>query len=146
MVISGDRPQTPTPGFVYSKEKQEEDADDADGVEVFVDNISKRVHQFALREAFEAYGEVLDVFIAYQNTKRRHSQTTFKFVRYKNLIEANRVVENGNGRKIDGRVVKVFVARVQKKVRKASQTKGWKVESSGENYQASKIRDLLRML
>ncbi|KAK8690237.1 hypothetical protein V6N13_088938 [Hibiscus sabdariffa] len=51
------------------------------GFPVFIDKVSKRIHQATLGKAFHVYGTVLDVFIAYKNVKRRSQLSTFSFVR-----------------------------------------------------------------
>ncbi|KAK9042828.1 hypothetical protein V6N11_071183 [Hibiscus sabdariffa] len=46
------------------------------GFSVFVDNVSKRIHYFTLREAFSAYGEIVDVYVAYRSKRRSWRRTT----------------------------------------------------------------------
>ncbi|XP_039070433.1 uncharacterized protein LOC120217380 [Hibiscus syriacus] len=48
------------------------------------------------------------VYIAYKNAKRAERETTFGFVRFNKLSEANRTVERGDGRRIDGFKIRVF--------------------------------------
>ncbi|KAK8523153.1 hypothetical protein V6N12_047683 [Hibiscus sabdariffa] len=52
------------------------------GVSIFVDNISRRIHQNTLKEAFQVYGRVVEVFIAYNSLKRLGKPTTFAFVSF----------------------------------------------------------------
>ncbi|KAE8677198.1 hypothetical protein F3Y22_tig00111542pilonHSYRG00126 [Hibiscus syriacus] len=75
------------------------------GVSVFVDNVSKRVPQMALKELFQSYRAVLDTYIAYSNLKRKTMKTTFAFVRFRNWDEAKRDVKSGYGRQIDGHIL-----------------------------------------
>ncbi|GMI65150.1 hypothetical protein HRI_000184300 [Hibiscus trionum] len=81
------------------------------GFAVFISNVSKRIHQNALCEAFSVYGTVLDSYIAYWNPKRQGKQTTFAFVRFSRWSEAKRAVDQGNGRLLDGFRIKVFEER-----------------------------------
>ncbi|KAK8510658.1 hypothetical protein V6N12_055585 [Hibiscus sabdariffa] len=81
------------------------------GVSVFVDNVSKRIHQKALWEAFQVYGSVVDVYIALRNQKRKNKAATFAFVRFKSDREAAMVIERGNGRIMDGFKIVVRAAK-----------------------------------
>ncbi|KAL4323977.1 hypothetical protein GQ457_11G027850 [Hibiscus cannabinus] len=81
------------------------------GVSIFVDNISKRIHQRSLWEAFQEYGSVLDVFIAYNSTRRRGKATTFAFERFGNEEEAKSALVKAKGRWMDGFRIKVFFAK-----------------------------------
>ncbi|XVF31576.1 hypothetical protein REPUB_Repub17cG0002600 [Reevesia pubescens] len=74
---------------------------------VFVANLSKRVSKEALWEAFGMYGRVLDVYISRFDKEGKIRNVTFAFVRYKFDNEAEKVIEEGNNRKIDGRFIKV---------------------------------------
>ncbi|XP_039027669.1 serine/arginine-rich splicing factor SC35-like [Hibiscus syriacus] len=80
------------------------------GFSVFVDNVGKRVSQATLRDLFQAYGVVLDVYIAYSNPRRKLKSSTFAFVRYKNRDDACQAVTKGAGRVIDGSPVRVFLS------------------------------------
>ncbi|GMI98329.1 hypothetical protein HRI_003502200 [Hibiscus trionum] len=80
------------------------------GVSVFIDNISRRIHRSALGVAFSGYGRVTDVFIAYKNKKRSHKPTTFAFIRFRNLADAKRAIAEGNGRRLDGFTIRIFMA------------------------------------
>ncbi|KAL4308915.1 hypothetical protein GQ457_01G015960 [Hibiscus cannabinus] len=79
------------------------------GCSVFVNNVSKRIHQATLREAFQSYGVVLDVFISYWNARRKGKPTTFAFVRFKNFVEAKKAVVLGDRRLMDGFKIRVFM-------------------------------------
>ncbi|GMI88190.1 hypothetical protein HRI_002488300 [Hibiscus trionum] len=81
------------------------------GCSVFVENVSKRIHYNALRMAFQEYGRVEDTYIAYKNSKRRSKPTTFAFVRFNREMEAKEAVRKGNGRRMDGFIVKVVMAK-----------------------------------
>ncbi|KAL4367770.1 hypothetical protein GQ457_05G017650 [Hibiscus cannabinus] len=82
-----------------------------EGISIFVENVSKRIHHTALKEAFEVYGEVLDVYVAYNNLKRIHRRTTFAFVRFKGMESAWRAISEGNGRVMDGNRIIIFHAK-----------------------------------
>ncbi|KAL4313036.1 hypothetical protein GQ457_01G021850 [Hibiscus cannabinus] len=81
------------------------------GFSIFIDNISKRIHQRTLREAFQEYGIVKDVYIAYNNIKRIHVRLTFAFVRFDSEADARRAIDRAHGRKMDGEKIKVFWAK-----------------------------------
>ncbi|GMI63987.1 hypothetical protein HRI_000068000 [Hibiscus trionum] len=81
------------------------------GFAIFIDNVSKRIHYETLKEAFQAYGCVFDVYIAYKSLKRKDKPTTFSFVRFGTEIEARSVVERSNGRLMDGKQIRVFIAK-----------------------------------
>ncbi|GMI66766.1 hypothetical protein HRI_000345900 [Hibiscus trionum] len=81
------------------------------GCTVYVENVSKRIHYNALRMAFQEYGRVEDTYIAYKNSKRRAMPTTFAFVRFNREMEAKKAVLKGNGRRMDGFIVKVVMAK-----------------------------------
>ncbi|XVE52570.1 hypothetical protein DITRI_Ditri02bG0132100 [Diplodiscus trichospermus] len=70
---------------------------------VFVSNLSKRDSRRALREAFSAYGRVVDVFILFQGTR----PTTYASVRYKHESEMKNAIVFGRNRRIDGLVINV---------------------------------------
>ncbi|KAL4386551.1 hypothetical protein GQ457_09G024140 [Hibiscus cannabinus] len=79
------------------------------GVSVFINHVSKRIQTATLKEAFEEYGKVLDVYIAYHNPRRAKMRSTFAFVRFSNVWEAMNAVEMANNRKMDGFTIKVFL-------------------------------------
>ncbi|GMJ09343.1 hypothetical protein like AT2G27330 [Hibiscus trionum] len=66
------------------------------GFTIFMDNVSRRIHPKTLREAFQEYGSVVDVYIAYGNAKRRNKPTVFAFVRFSNKFEAETTILKGN--------------------------------------------------
>ncbi|KAK8592849.1 hypothetical protein V6N12_044942 [Hibiscus sabdariffa] len=78
------------------------------GFVVFVNNVSKRIHQSTLKEAFADYGTIIDVYIAYNSRKRVHRGDTFAFFRYETSEEVARAIELGNGRRVDGYTIKCF--------------------------------------
>ncbi|KAE8662788.1 hypothetical protein F3Y22_tig00113124pilonHSYRG00059 [Hibiscus syriacus] len=41
---------------------------------ISVNNVSKRIHSSSLKDVFQSYGEVIDVFIAYRNKKKEYQQ------------------------------------------------------------------------
>ncbi|KAK8564991.1 hypothetical protein V6N12_058567 [Hibiscus sabdariffa] len=101
-----------------------------DGVLVFINFVSKRIHKSGLKEAFVVYGKVLDVYIAYNNTKRVGMNNTFAFVRFSCLGEALRAVNQGNGRLMDGFSIKVFLEK-----RLSTQARKPKVDALREDVQ-----------
>ncbi|GMI63606.1 hypothetical protein HRI_000029900 [Hibiscus trionum] len=78
---------------------------------LFIDNVSKRIHPSTLREAFWAYGTVVDVFVAYYNPKRRGKPTTFAFIRFSSLGEAMSAIAKSNGRLMDDFRIKISTAK-----------------------------------
>ncbi|GMI96136.1 hypothetical protein HRI_003282900 [Hibiscus trionum] len=84
------------------------------GYTMFINNISKRIHHLTLKEAFEIYGNVVDVYIAYWNPARKMKRSTFAFVRFKTEGEAMKAVEKANGRLMDGFTIRVFMSRRSK--------------------------------
>ncbi|XP_038994308.1 uncharacterized protein LOC120118301 [Hibiscus syriacus] len=66
---------------------------------IFVNNVSKRIHSSRLKDAFQSYGEVIDVFIAYRSKKRLSAGSTFAFVRFRNKFGANTAVRRADGRR-----------------------------------------------
>ncbi|KAK8635442.1 hypothetical protein V6N13_004179 [Hibiscus sabdariffa] len=71
------------------------------GVSVFVNFVSKRIRPATLREAFQDYGKVTDVYITYHNPRRRRLSSTFAFVRFSNMWEALNAVDLANNRRMD---------------------------------------------
>ncbi|KAK8568765.1 hypothetical protein V6N12_007307 [Hibiscus sabdariffa] len=82
------------------------------GHTVFVENVSKRIHVSTLREVFQSYGQVVDVYIAYWNRKRVRNSTTFAFVRFMSPEEARGAVRMGDNRKMDGYNINVSLEKV----------------------------------
>ncbi|XVE65737.1 hypothetical protein DITRI_Ditri08aG0023400 [Diplodiscus trichospermus] len=74
---------------------------------VFVDNLSCKVPKSALWEVFEAYGQVMDVYIGIAKSWRRQRGTTFAFVRFKSVQDMQHAVQKGNNRLIDKRHIRV---------------------------------------
>ncbi|XP_039006146.1 uncharacterized protein LOC120133680 [Hibiscus syriacus] len=75
---------------------------------VFVNNVSKRIHSETLKETFQAYGVVTDVFIAYRSRRRETVGSTFAFVRFRSKSEADTAVRRADGRIMDGFKIRVF--------------------------------------
>ncbi|KAK8533846.1 hypothetical protein V6N13_028464 [Hibiscus sabdariffa] len=69
------------------------------GVAVFVDCVSKRIHRLSLKEAFSAYGRVLDVYIVYNNPGRINKRCIFAFVRHPSYEKALKAIELANNQK-----------------------------------------------
>ncbi|EOY12746.1 Uncharacterized protein TCM_031281 [Theobroma cacao] len=72
---------------------------------VYISNLSRRITKQGLKEVFDAYGKVRDVFIS--NRQSQAKVTTFAFVRYKELREMDRACTHGNGRRLDGHYIVV---------------------------------------
>ncbi|KAK8657437.1 hypothetical protein V6N13_035677 [Hibiscus sabdariffa] len=83
------------------------------GVSVFVDRVSKRIHRLTLKEAFSVYGNVIDVYIAYNNSRRINKAYTFAFIRFLTLDEARRAVDRAHNRRMDGFFIRVFMGKEQ---------------------------------
>ncbi|XVF83514.1 hypothetical protein PTKIN_Ptkin16aG0494700 [Pterospermum kingtungense] len=86
---------------------------------VWVNNLSRRASKGSLWEAFNGYGRVVDVFINYHSRK----SYTYAFVRYKHEEECRRAVQEGNRRRIDGRLISVKIAAFGWKERRSSSVK-----------------------
>ncbi|KAE8659943.1 hypothetical protein F3Y22_tig00116959pilonHSYRG00044 [Hibiscus syriacus] len=80
------------------------------GFTVFVNYVNKRTLISSLKEAFQVYGDVLDVFIVYNRMKRKSVGYTFAFVRFRNRFEVNLAVRRVDGRVMDGYKIRVFHA------------------------------------
>ncbi|KAK8990187.1 hypothetical protein V6N11_008702 [Hibiscus sabdariffa] len=107
-------------GFVakFKKERSQMKENDIKGFKrsgfsVFVNYVSKKIHPLTLKEAFSVYGKVLDVYIAYNNSRRRNMQNTFAFVRFSKEEEGQAAVEKANNRVMDGFKIKVYWDRKQ---------------------------------
>ncbi|KAK8517640.1 hypothetical protein V6N12_016482 [Hibiscus sabdariffa] len=81
------------------------------GVSIFVNFVSNRIHRATLRNAFLEYGKVIGTYIAYHNVKRIKSKHTFAFVRFASRDDAERAVERGNNKRMDGFYIKVFLEK-----------------------------------
>ncbi|GMI65214.1 hypothetical protein HRI_000190700 [Hibiscus trionum] len=104
------------------------------GFTVFVNYVSKRIHYRTLKEAFEGYGFVRDVFVAYNSPRRRESSSTFAFVRFKTLVEAKKAVKEGDGRLLDGFRIRVSLEKElvesrmrPKELKKGSRNNTWSI-------------------
>ncbi|KAL4346370.1 hypothetical protein GQ457_17G015750 [Hibiscus cannabinus] len=94
------------------------------GFSVFVDRVSKKIHVSTLKEAFSLYGNVSDVYIAYNNPRRISMAHTFAFVRFPTLEEAQRAVERGHKRRMDGFFIRVFMGKNEQSMGRVNQA--WK--------------------
>ncbi|KAL4379875.1 hypothetical protein GQ457_02G034280 [Hibiscus cannabinus] len=90
------------------------------GFAVFINYVSRRIHRLALMEAFSEYGKVVNVYIAYNNFKRRKYKSTFAFVRFSKREEADRAVKLGDYRKMDGFFIRVFFDKEMSKKKEGS--------------------------
>ncbi|XVF04126.1 hypothetical protein REPUB_Repub05bG0055200 [Reevesia pubescens] len=84
---------------------------------VFVDNLSFRVAKPALREVFNVYGKVCDLYIPVNGGIRKGRTSNFSFIRYFYEDEMWKAIEGGNNRKIDGRFITVRKATTSWKER-----------------------------
>ncbi|GMJ12962.1 hypothetical protein HRI_004965400 [Hibiscus trionum] len=80
-------------------------------VNVYVENVNKKIHPNTLKAAFMAYGNVKDVYIALKNHKREGKHTTFAFVRFNSPWEAQNAIRRGNGRIMEGFRIRVYEDR-----------------------------------
>ncbi|KAK9020561.1 hypothetical protein V6N11_010581 [Hibiscus sabdariffa] len=71
----------------------------------------RRIHQNTLHEAFQEYGKVLEVYIAYNSSKRQGKLTTFAFVRFDGEVDARKAIALSNGRLMDGFRIRAFPAK-----------------------------------
>ncbi|XVF15143.1 hypothetical protein REPUB_Repub09cG0124200 [Reevesia pubescens] len=75
---------------------------------VFVkNNLSCRISNEALREAFNVYDRVVEVYISYFSKLGKVRPFTFAFVRFKFEYELTKAIEEGNYRRMDGRLIRV---------------------------------------
>jgi cold-inducible RNA-binding protein len=78
-------------------------------MKVYVGNMSFNTTEDALRQAFEAFGEVVSVnIITDRDTGRPRG---FGFVEMSNEDEGNAAIAGLNGQEVDGRTLNVNVAR-----------------------------------
>ncbi|KAE8705917.1 hypothetical protein F3Y22_tig00110415pilonHSYRG00166 [Hibiscus syriacus] len=79
----------------------------------FIDNLSKRVSRGALREFFNNYGEVRQVFIprSIRNPGIRIKECNFVFVRFAPKADMDNCLRSTNDAKIDGRSILVSKAK-----------------------------------
>ncbi|KAK9045677.1 hypothetical protein V6N11_051586 [Hibiscus sabdariffa] len=63
-----------------------------------------------LSRTFQVFGEILDVYVAFNNQRRRFKKTSFAFVKFKSDEEARRAIERGSRRLVDGFRISVFIA------------------------------------
>ncbi|KAK8689606.1 hypothetical protein V6N13_088320 [Hibiscus sabdariffa] len=77
-------------------------------VTMFVSNISHRIHRKGLWASFAHHGEVVDVFIP---LKRSKDGSRFGFVRFSNMIDAQRAISRSYGFFLLGSWISVSLAR-----------------------------------
>ncbi|GMI75113.1 hypothetical protein HRI_001180600 [Hibiscus trionum] len=94
---------------------------------VFVDNLSKRVSRFALKELFNHHGKVVRVFIPMVNNKAKYKEVTFAFVTMASKPEMERVILRLDKTKVDGFEVRVSQARYPRSMGDLSYNKEKKV-------------------
>lgn len=76
---------------------------------LFVGNLAWGVREDALRQAFESFGELEDVFVMVDRATGRSKG--FGFVTFKDEADAAKAKEGMNGKEIDGRPVNVDFAK-----------------------------------
>ncbi|CAO2826296.1 unnamed protein product [Amaranthus hypochondriacus] len=81
-------------------------------VSLFVDDIAKTTSISDLRVLFEYEGTVVDVYIP--GKVRKNNDANFGFVRYNNVGDARRAIEKMDGVWLQGRRLKVSMAKYQK--------------------------------
>ncbi|KAK9024606.1 hypothetical protein V6N11_004764 [Hibiscus sabdariffa] len=108
-------------GFNRKSKVSDERSSWRKGVSVFVDRVSKKIHRSTLKEAFSLYGNVSDVYIAYNKPRRISMAYTFAFVRSPTLEEAQKAVERGHNRRMDGFFIRVFLGKNERSVGRVNQ-------------------------
>lgn len=76
---------------------------------VYVGNLAWATSQDGLGQFFSQYGQVTESFVAVDKMSGRSKG--FGFVTYASEADAQNAVQNGNGADLDGRKVKVDLAR-----------------------------------
>ena len=104
---------------------------------IFVSNVSFKLNNEDLREAFEAYGEVSSAKIIMDKYTER--SRGFGFVEMPNDDEAERAINELNGRDLDGKTISVAEARPQERSRgdrprRTSSSGGYSSDRRGGNY------------
>ncbi|GMI88089.1 hypothetical protein HRI_002478200 [Hibiscus trionum] len=83
---------------------------------VFVDNLSKKVSRFELKEIFNFYGKVTRLFIPMSNNKSRYRNFTFAFVTLASRADMERVISRLDKSSIGGVRINVSKAKYPKRV------------------------------
>jgi RNA recognition motif-containing protein len=91
-----------------SRSPRRESRDDGFGRKCYVGNLDYKTDKYYLREKFEKFGRVSDVFIPQDHTGRPRG---FAFVTYENSRDAKDAAEEMDRRDIDGRQIQVNIAR-----------------------------------
>ena len=76
---------------------------------VYVGNLAWATDQDGLGQFFSQYGKVTESFVA--NDKMSGRSKGFGFVTFENESDAQNAVQKGNGADLDGRKIKVDLAR-----------------------------------
>jgi cold-inducible RNA-binding protein len=76
---------------------------------LYVGNLSFDTSEAGLREAFEQFGQITDVYVASDRETGR--PRGFAFVTFSNEQESAAAVEKMNGAQLDGRALNVTIAR-----------------------------------
>uniref|UniRef100_A0A1I7ZDV5 Serine/arginine-rich splicing factor 2 n=1 Tax=Steinernema glaseri TaxID=37863 RepID=A0A1I7ZDV5_9BILA len=87
-----------------------------------VDNISYHTTSHDLRRMFDRYGEIGDIHIP----RDRHTRTSrgFAFVRFYNRKDAEYAMNKNDGRLVDGREIRVSMARYERPIDERGSRRG----------------------
>ncbi|XVF28469.1 hypothetical protein REPUB_Repub15cG0032000 [Reevesia pubescens] len=113
---------------------------------VFVQNVSRRISKSSLWEAFNSYGNVLDVYISFYDKMGKPRSVTFAFVRFKLESESQKAIEEGNNRLMDGRAIRVSMAKYKRRLWSRTESgEGDKIRSSPTRQPRYRSRDDRRL-
>jgi len=77
---------------------------------VYIGNLDYRTDQYSLKDCFEKYGPVIDVFVPVDGNRRPRG---FAFVTFEDGRDAKAAVDRMNGRDLDGRKIQCNIARAR---------------------------------
>ncbi|KAK8554308.1 hypothetical protein V6N12_031273 [Hibiscus sabdariffa] len=98
------------PHIIYSRNTKRT-TPSCNGVSDFVNFMSKMIHPLTLKETFSEYGSISDVYIAYNNPSRRNKTHTFAFVKFHSRVDALKAINLGNGGRMDGFTIRVYMGK-----------------------------------
>ncbi|KAI1717062.1 RNA recognition motif domain-containing protein [Ditylenchus destructor] len=81
---------------------------------VKVDNLSYNTTVYELRRLFERYGEIGDVHIP--KDRRTNQSRGFGFVRFYDRKDAEYAADRNNGRRVNGRELRVNIAKYERPI------------------------------
>ncbi|XP_057530722.1 organelle RRM domain-containing protein 6, chloroplastic isoform X1 [Amaranthus tricolor] len=87
---------------------------------LYVSGLSFRTTQESLRNAFEKFGQLVEVNLVMDKIAKR--PRGFAFLRYETEEEAKKAIEGMHGKFLDGRVIFVEVAKPRSGIHKRQQT------------------------